>query len=33
MSDLDVKAYVSELAPRGNVREPEWMRELMRDYY
>jgi len=30
---LDVKAYVSELAPRGEVREPEWLRELMRAYY
>ena len=31
---LDVKAYVSELAPRReDVREPEWVRELMRDYY
>jgi tRNA (adenine37-N6)-methyltransferase len=30
---LDVKAYVSELAPRGQVREPDWMRDLMRNYY
>lgn len=30
---LDVKAYVSELAPRGEIREPEWMRQLMRNYY
>jgi tRNA (adenine37-N6)-methyltransferase len=30
---LDVKAYVSEMAPRGEVREPEWIRDLMRDYY
>ncbi len=30
---LDVKAYVSELAPRGEVRQPEWMHELMRRYY
>jgi tRNA (adenine37-N6)-methyltransferase len=30
---LDVKAYVSEMAPRGEVREPQWITELMRDYY
>ncbi len=30
---LDVKAYSSALAPRGEVREPGWVRELMRDYY
>jgi tRNA (adenine37-N6)-methyltransferase len=30
---LDIKAYVSKMAPRGEVREPEWIRKLMRDYY
>jgi tRNA (adenine37-N6)-methyltransferase len=30
---LDVKAYVSEMAPSGKVREPQWVSELMRDYY
>ena len=30
---LDVKAYLREMAPRGEVREPRWMAELMRDYY
>ncbi|WP_300614152.1 SAM-dependent methyltransferase [Trebonia sp.] len=30
---LDVKPYISQLAPRGQVREPEWVSELMRDYY
>jgi tRNA (adenine37-N6)-methyltransferase len=30
---LDVKAYVSEMAARGEVREPGWTRELMGEYY
>ncbi len=30
---LDVKAYLREMAPRGEVREPRWVSELMRDYY
>jgi len=30
---LDVKAYANELAPRGQVREPDWIRDLMRNYY
>jgi tRNA (Thr-GGU) A37 N-methylase len=30
---LDVKAYIDEMSPRGEVREPEWMRDLMRKYY
>lgn len=30
---LDVKPYVEEFAPRGTVREPAWIRELMRSYY
>lgn len=30
---LDVKAFVSSMSPRGEVREPQWVRELMRDYY
>ena len=30
---LDVKAYIDEMSPRGEVREPEWMRDLMREYY
>jgi len=30
---LDVKAHVAEMSPRGELREPEWMRDLMRKYY
>ena len=30
---IDVKAYVSEMMPRGEVRAPQWAHELMRDYY
>jgi tRNA-Thr(GGU) m(6)t(6)A37 methyltransferase TsaA len=30
---LDVKPYLREMAPRGEVREPEWARSIMRDYY
>ncbi len=30
---LDVKPYISQLAPRGPVSEPGWVIELMRDYY
>ncbi len=30
---LDVKPYVSGFAPRGEVREPAWIQELMRDYW
>lgn len=30
---LDVKPYVEEFGPRGPVREPSWIRELMRTYY
>jgi tRNA (adenine37-N6)-methyltransferase len=30
---LDVKPYVEEFGPRGPVREPAWIRELMRTYY
>jgi tRNA (adenine37-N6)-methyltransferase len=30
---LDVKAYIDEMSPRGEVREPEWTRDLMRKYY
>ncbi len=27
---LDVKPYMSEFAPRGDVRQPAWSHELMR---
>ncbi|MBL7253385.1 SAM-dependent methyltransferase [Paractinoplanes lichenicola] len=30
---LDVKPYLPEFGPRGEVRGPAWSRELMRDYF
>ncbi len=30
---LDVKPYMTEFAPRGDVRQPAWSHELMRDYW
>lgn len=30
---LDVKPYMTEFAPIGDVRQPEWATELMRAYY
>ena len=30
---LDVKPYMEEFAPRGEVRQPAWSRELMRNYW
>lgn len=30
---LDVKPYLAEFAPRGEVRQPTWSHELMRDYW
>jgi tRNA (Thr-GGU) A37 N-methylase len=30
---LDVKPYLPEMAPRGEVREPEWSRAIMREYF
>ena len=30
---LDIKPYVSEFGPRGAVREPAWVRELMAGYW
>ena len=30
---FDVKPYSPELLPRGELRGPPWMTELMRDYY
>ena len=30
---LDVKPYMEEFAPRGEVRQPAWSHELMRDYW
>jgi tRNA-Thr(GGU) m(6)t(6)A37 methyltransferase TsaA len=30
---LDIKPYVTGFAPRGEIREPAWIKELMRDYW
>ncbi len=30
---LDLKPWVTELGPRGLVRQPAWMTELMKDYF
>jgi tRNA (Thr-GGU) A37 N-methylase len=30
---LDIKAYAVEYDPKGTIREPAWMRELMCVYY
>lgn len=30
---LDVKPYMSGFGPRGELREPAWVEDLMRDYY
>lgn len=30
---LDVKPWFQEFGPRGDVRQPAWVSELMRDYY
>ena len=30
---LDLKPYMTGFAPRGNVREPDWARELMAQYW
>lgn len=30
---LDLKPHMAELGPRGDVRQPRWSRELMRDYW
>jgi tRNA-Thr(GGU) m(6)t(6)A37 methyltransferase TsaA len=30
---LDLKPYLSEFAPRGDVRQPPWSRELMAGYW
>jgi tRNA-Thr(GGU) m(6)t(6)A37 methyltransferase TsaA len=30
---LDLKPHVPEMGPRGDVRRPDWMGELMRDYW
>lgn len=30
---LDIKPWIAGFGPRGAVREPDWARELMRDYW
>ncbi|MCF3179501.1 SAM-dependent methyltransferase [Streptomyces polychromogenes] len=30
---LDLKPYMAEFGPRGEVRQPEWATALMREYY
>jgi tRNA (adenine37-N6)-methyltransferase len=30
---LDIKPYLSGFAPRGAIREPEWAREIMKEYW
>jgi tRNA-Thr(GGU) m(6)t(6)A37 methyltransferase TsaA len=30
---LDIKPFMKEFAPRGEVRQPEWATEVMRHYY
>lgn len=30
---LDVKPYIREFGPRGDVRQPDWATELMTEYY
>jgi tRNA-Thr(GGU) m(6)t(6)A37 methyltransferase TsaA len=30
---LDIKPYIQEFGPRGEVTQPEWATELMRNYY
>lgn len=30
---VDIKPYIAEFGPRGEVRQPEWATELMANYY
>ncbi|HUO92465.1 MAG TPA: SAM-dependent methyltransferase [Rhizomicrobium sp.] len=30
---LDIKPHLSGFAPRGTVREPDWAREIMKEYW
>jgi tRNA-Thr(GGU) m(6)t(6)A37 methyltransferase TsaA len=30
---LDIKPYMTEFAPRGEIREPDWAHDLMADYW
>ncbi|QKG21879.1 hypothetical protein [Actinomadura verrucosospora] len=33
LAGLDVKPYMREFGPRGEVRQPAWSGELMAEYY
>ena len=30
---LDIKPYMTEFAPRGEIYQPDWSRQLMREYW
>ncbi len=30
---LDIKPYMTEFAPRGEIRQPDWSHQLMRHYW
>ncbi|WP_018504874.1 SAM-dependent methyltransferase [Parafrankia discariae] len=30
---LDIKPYMTQFGPRGDITQPAWVNELMRDYY
>lgn len=30
---LDIKPWFAEMGPRGNVRQPAWVSEMLTDYY
>jgi len=30
---LDIKPYLREFAPRGEIHQPAWVSELMKDYF
>ncbi|WP_240666732.1 TrmO family methyltransferase domain-containing protein [Longirhabdus pacifica] len=30
---LDIKTYMEEFSPLGEVKQPEWSKEIMRKYY
>jgi tRNA (Thr-GGU) A37 N-methylase len=30
---LDIKPVMREFLPRGDIRQPDWSRELMKDYW
>ncbi|MFJ8039871.1 SAM-dependent methyltransferase [Kitasatospora sp. NPDC096147] len=30
---LDIKPYMTEFGPRGELRQPDWATEIMREYY